>query len=197
METHCNHFLKTFKPGKKLHDLLYEDITEELVGSYATYLSKHATKYCKADGELLMWNSIAGYFSAFKTFVVKKFRNKPVPHSLSEIQMKMMTTEMRSKKIKMCNSNNDSWVNPHAMASDEDNKALGALCYWDGTTKSAEVHRGDSLLDDYLFSMLYHLVVHDPTSCSDETDNTSLMFSLWAAHVTNSGGSMAESMVVK
>ncbi len=58
------------------------------------------------------------------------------------------------------------------------------------------VHR-NSLLDDYLFSMLYHLVVHDPTSCSDETDNTILMFPLWAACVTNSGDSMAESTVSK
>ena len=68
MGSHCNTFLKDFKPGKKLDDLLYEDIydkenitipiTEELVGSFAIYLSKHTTKFCKPSGDLLMWNSI-------------------------------------------------------------------------------------------------------------------------------------------
>ena len=141
MGSHCNTFLKDFKPGKKLDDLLYEDIAEELVGSFATYLSKHATKFCRPGGDLLMWNSIAEYFSAFKTFLImKKFREKPIPHALGDAHMKMMTTEMRSKKIEICNSNNDAWVNPHAMASDDDNKALGALCYWDGSSKSAEYY---------------------------------------------------------
>ena len=56
MASHCcNTFLKDFKPGKELDDLLYEDITEQLVGSFATYLSKHATKYCKPNGDLLMY----------------------------------------------------------------------------------------------------------------------------------------------
>ena len=265
MASHCcNTFLKDFKPGKELDDLLYEDITEQLVGSFATYLSKHATKYCKPNGDLLMWNSIAGYFSAFKTFIIKKFRDKPIPHALGDAHMKMMTTEMRSKKIEICNSNNDAWVNPHEMVSDDDNKALGALCYWDGSSKSAEyyhlyrsmvnnagrgseisclawpnavptvikesdgssyttlqlnvkrlktaavspkpdetihfVHR-DSLLDDYLFSMLYHLVVSEPvsdqTAGSNGDTRNSLMFPLWAGRVSNAGGSQTESTVSK
>ena len=52
--------------------------------------------------------------------------------------MRMMTTQMRSRKIEICNATQDAWVNPHEMASDEDNKALGAICYWDGSPKAGE-----------------------------------------------------------
>ena len=62
------------------------------------------------------------------------------------------------------------------------------------------VHR-DSLLDDYLFSMLYHLVVSEPvsdqTAGSDGDTRNSLMFPLWAARVSNAGGSQTESTVSK
>lgn len=48
-------------------NLLYEEITDELVGSFANYFCNHARAYLKPENDLLIYQSASGYFSAFKT----------------------------------------------------------------------------------------------------------------------------------
>ncbi|GFH57977.1 hypothetical protein CTEN210_14453 [Chaetoceros tenuissimus] len=138
--THFNNFSKLSGVGKKLEELTFEDITDDLVGKFANYLVEKATLKCQEGAPLLMWNSIAGYFSAFKMFVVRKFHSRGVPRPLDDSRYKLFTSEMRGKKVELCQSKGEEWVKPHDQASDEDNMALGLCIFWEGSVKGAEFY---------------------------------------------------------
>ena len=55
------------------------DITDELVGEFATYLGKFARSYCNINKPLLMYLTAHGYLSAFKNHFEAKVRNETGP----------------------------------------------------------------------------------------------------------------------
>jgi hypothetical protein len=195
----------------------------------------------------------------FKVYMTKKFHDKPTPFPLLGSKMTEYYNAMRANKIELVNAANEAWVNPHEQATDEDNSALGATCYWTASIKAAEfyhlyrsmvnnagrgseisslhwsnafpttvtdndgsrfktlllyvkrlktqnisprpdeivhfVHR-DTLLDDYTFSMFYHLVLtaSDANSSAD-SESDDCMFPSWISYVSNKDGSRTDSTV--
>ena len=80
---HFSYFLRnqnTFDKIKVLSDIKsMSDITDELVGEFATYLGKYARSYCDVNKPLLKYLTAHGYLSAFKMHYEGLFRNQESP----------------------------------------------------------------------------------------------------------------------
>lgn len=62
MASHFDHFCERYyskeKPSLSLRTIKYEDITDDLVGKFATYLVDKATICLQEDGQPLKWLTI-------------------------------------------------------------------------------------------------------------------------------------------
>ena len=141
MSKHFNMFLNQYMPEKRLDTLVFEDFTVDLVGKWAGYLAQHARKYCRPDRELLSLRTIAVYFSAFKTYFAIKFvRETRVAKCFDPKNWKMATDKMLDMKKSQCISLQKPMYGTIAPLSDDDRKALAAVCMWvsNNTLKAAE-----------------------------------------------------------
>ena len=80
---HLDYYLRHQKTFPLLHSsediTSMEDITDELVGEFATYLAKFARSYCSIKKPLLKYLTAHGYLSAFKMYYEGLFRNQESP----------------------------------------------------------------------------------------------------------------------
>ena len=80
---HLQYYLQrqsTFPHLKDVKDFQkMDDITDEFVGEFATYLGKYARSYCDINKPLLAYMTAHGYLSAFKMHFEVKFREQKTP----------------------------------------------------------------------------------------------------------------------
>ena len=124
--------------GKHLTDLKYEDVTDELVGMWCTYLTDEARRRCDPKQDLLSYASVAQYFSSFKMYCIHRFHSEPIPPPLVEEKTKHYSRIMMQKKIQEARYAGKSLFGSIEAAGGDDWLAFAAVCFWNGTTKSAE-----------------------------------------------------------
>lgn len=139
VNTHFRYFARRFlkKDYNGVEYLKKEEVTSKLVGQFANYLVKFATKNLKPNGELLMWNTLSQYFSVFKVYFHDRFL--PPPVAVTDESTKRIVQHMRRVKIKLVRAAGTSWVNEKEKASIEDILAFAMVCYWEGDLTSAEL----------------------------------------------------------
>ena len=124
--------------SKEINDLEYCEITDDLVGKFCTYLTDHARDHCNPNLSLLKYATISQYFSAFKGALLKRFHANPTPLPLSEEKTKQLYRLMMEKKIDESRKNGHSLFGSFSHADQDDFTAFSSVCFWDGTSKSAE-----------------------------------------------------------
>lgn len=139
VNTHFRYFARRFlqRDIGGVEYLKKEEVTSKLVGQFANYLVKFATKGLKPSGELLMWNTLSQYFSVFKVYFHDRFL--PPPVAVTDESTKRIVQHMRRVKIKLVRAAGTSWVNEKEKASIEDIIAFAMVCYWEGDLTSAEL----------------------------------------------------------
>ena len=148
MKTHFNNFYKNYyKPDpanchKKRPDLTLDNIntyevTDELLGHFASYLST-AHKNCNEKLAVLAYVTVSQYFSTLKTVLLKKFTDVNPPPCLADQKWRMYATNIRRIKIQQCIKSNKPLFGEYDKATDEDTQALSALVFWDGSVDNAE-----------------------------------------------------------
>ena len=55
-----------------------EDIDDQLMGAFSSFLALKATKYCLPNQPLIKYLTAYGYLSAMKMYFVSKFKNEPL-----------------------------------------------------------------------------------------------------------------------
>ena len=147
MRLHFDYFLqhywaKTYKGEKKLEnfdDLKVDDVTVRLADNFVNYLAFHSRKHCKPDAELLMYNTIDQYLSAFKMNLVKKFFEEEKDLIVNNsAKMALLRKTMLEIKIKQCRKNGSNIMTSLETASKSDIDSFFVLCFWEGTDESAE-----------------------------------------------------------
>ena len=69
-----------YEKSRKLHnDYKMEDINDNLMGRFATYLGNHATKGCDPNKPLLAYLTAYGYMSALKNWFCMKYKDDKIP----------------------------------------------------------------------------------------------------------------------
>ena len=140
MLTHLDYFLRNcYQEGCVLRgeNLTMEEISDELVGKFCTYLSKMARKKCDPfPSPLLAWSTIQGYFSSFKMFFIDKFHK--IPASLSNELTKRYVGIMLRTKTEIVTKEGVPLYGKKECASEEDFKGFTAVCFWNDDLKSAE-----------------------------------------------------------
>ncbi|GFH48135.1 hypothetical protein CTEN210_04611 [Chaetoceros tenuissimus] len=139
VNTHFRYFARRFlnKNYSGVENLKKEEVTSKLVGKFANYLVRFATKNLKPNGEPLMWNTLSQYFSVFKVYFHDRFQ--PPPVAVTDESTKRVVQHMRRVKIKLVRAAGTSWVNEKEKASIEDIIAFAMVCYWEGDLTSAEL----------------------------------------------------------
>eukprot|EP00980_Cylindrotheca_fusiformis_P020453 scaffold7504_cov97-Cylindrotheca_fusiformis.AAC.6 len=112
-------------------DLTVNDIKDDLVGKYATYLGKIATTKDQKKSPLA-YTTARGYFSSFKIYYLQKFRDDGTPEVLRPEKFKMYATGLTSVITERCKKSNEPLVAQKARANKEDWVALAILCAWSG-----------------------------------------------------------------
>jgi hypothetical protein len=142
---HFNHFYRNHygeKDKRKgnifLDDIKYEDVNDDLVGQFSTYLASEARQKCNPNKDLIGWNTIANYFSGFKNFLVSKFHDKPLPFSIESTKMARMTILMKRTKLEINRKGDKKMTGSIEASSCEDQKAIAAMCLWSGDVANAE-----------------------------------------------------------
>ena len=126
--------------------LVLSDITDELCGQFASYLSDtrglHNETTDKKGNELphLAYMTVIGYFSSFKTLLLLRFSGKKeeLPNCLLPSHWKIYCDKVRRIKIRQSNMENKSLFGKYEAASNEDLKALSAVTFWSGSQTHAE-----------------------------------------------------------
>jgi len=135
-----NHYQGTdgvVNPPLTAQDLKIEHITNDVVGTFCTYLSKEARCECKPPpSPRLAWLTIQGYFSAFKSHYIRKF--KCVPESLSNELTSRYSRAMLSNKTEIVVREGSALYSKKEVASEEEIEGFSAICYWNDDVCSSE-----------------------------------------------------------
>jgi hypothetical protein len=140
--THFRFFLKLHYPEQYvvLEDLAYEDINQELMGAFATYLAGRARKYLKDANDPISLGSATGYMSSLKSYFCNRFREYPTPTVFEKEHWKRLIQNITNMKADYARANNKRLVEPHEKADDTDRIALGAVCVWNCSFEAAMFH---------------------------------------------------------
>ncbi len=79
-------------------DVRIEDLNDDLVGKYTTYLGVHARSYRNPTNKLIKWLTSVGYLCGFKSFFEIKFKDKDRPKVFEEQNFKRYYTALRKYK---------------------------------------------------------------------------------------------------
>ena len=150
----CNsakHFQEFLGNSIKIKDLKVNDITFNLLGEFGDYLATYARRSRSKEQNLISLNTARGYFSAVVSMLKHKFRDEViVPRALEESHLSKIRNHICAIKYDQARKNNQKAVQAHDKASEEDRKALGALCVWD--------FGGDSAVMLHLVNSMIHCV---------------------------------------
>ena len=104
------------------------------------YLAKTALRLDRVEPTPISLQTCENYFSAFKSFYLYTFgRNEPLPPCMSAVNWASYIAAMVVAK-KESLKEGEQLSKPRECASDEDRKALGAICLWSGDTASGEFY---------------------------------------------------------
>ena len=151
LDNSTKHLQEFLGSAKKVSDLVVDDITFDFVGQFADYLASYAHKGRSKNNDLISMNTAKGYFSAVVNFLKHKFRDASfIPRALQDAHLSKIRSQISAIKFEQARKDNKRAVTPHDKATDEDRKALGALCVWDGA--------GDSAVFLHLLNSMIHCV---------------------------------------
>ena len=146
------------------------DITFDLLGKFGDYLASYARRSRSKEQDLISLNTARGYFSAVVSMLKHKFREEVIlPRALEENHLSKIRNHICAIKFEQARKNNRKAVQAHDKASEEDRKALGALCVWD--------FGGDSAVMLHLVNSMIHCVGRaSEVSSSHNDDVTKISF---------------------
>jgi hypothetical protein len=140
---HLNYFLKNYTEGamkeKTASTLVYKDINDDFIGSWHNYLANYAHIYCNPKKGLLMFESIRGYASAFKTHcIVEKWSDRPVPCCFEAVRWKGHQLHLM-KSVQKRNKDNGivALSNPRQGSTMDERETMVKLGVWDGGVDTA------------------------------------------------------------
>jgi hypothetical protein len=118
-------------------ELSLVNITDDLVGCFATYLGKHARTKDKKKAPL-RYGTARGYFSSFKMYFLHQFRGSKTPEVFKDQKFRMYATALTALIVERSKKTNEPLVAQKACATKEDWVALATLCAWCGKTEMLE-----------------------------------------------------------
>lgn len=99
---HLNHYLKNTDPTEHYfhhhNQIKPQDLTDEFIGKFATYLGKHARIQMRINTKLVKWLTAVGYLSGFKSYFLQKFKNNK-PSVFDKKNFKQYYTALRKYKM--------------------------------------------------------------------------------------------------
>lgn len=112
---------------------------DKMIGSFITYMGKHARHRCNPKGDRLSMNSIDSYSSAVKMYFSRKFRTEtPIPIFCQENWSQMRE---RLKSLNREAQRPEGYKPPKSETSSStrsDREAIATACIWMGTPEFAE-----------------------------------------------------------
>ena len=142
---------KDFKYFKSYKEIVFEDLEkQEIFGNLCTYFSTHARKNCNPKAALLKYNSCLNYFSGIKNYYLDTFKGKA--DTLPCFSPRLWTKyykELHGIKAQAARELGEALVEEKELATSEEVRALGALCFWEGTKEGIDFFS--------LNKCLYHL----------------------------------------
>ena len=128
-------------PSEFSNFLSYKELTykiledHEIFGQWANYLAKEQHLYGDPNKDLISCGTAIGYFSATTTHFKDEFILEPELPCFNERVMNSYYDEITREKIKQAKIAGKPLVDTKDMATDEEVRALGTLCLWEGTLK--------------------------------------------------------------
>jgi hypothetical protein len=114
-----------------------KDITDKLVGNFATFLGKCARTKDKKKAPL-SYSTARGYFSSFKMYFLHKFSGSKTPEVLTNQKFRMYATALTALIVERCKKTNEPLVAQKRCATKEDWVALATLCAWSGRADAVQ-----------------------------------------------------------
>ncbi len=124
-----------------LDQLTFTDITSDICGKFASYLVQEARVRCTTTNKKLAWQTIQGYYSSYKTFIINKFHANGIPPALSDETTKRQYAIMIRDKLRQLQESEDNTEELFGSSKEmttEDEGAIASLCIWNGDKDSAE-----------------------------------------------------------
>ena len=148
-KTHFENFYnKVYHPSEPnlrenvtLDNIKIEEVTDDLVGKFASYLCKVQNLYQHdAAKKPLTYTTISIYMSALKSLCTTKFRgSEKFPRCLTPDLWKMYLQRIRKVKIEQALKDNvPLFSGSYTSARDVDLTSLAALAYWEGDEELME-----------------------------------------------------------
>ena len=128
-------------PSEFSNFLSYKELTykiledHEIFGEWANYLAKEQHLYGDPNKDFISCNTAIGYFSATTTHFKEEFILEPELPCFNERVMASYYEEITREKIKQAKIAGKPLVDTKDMATDEEVRALGTLCLWEGNLK--------------------------------------------------------------
>ena len=140
MKNHLEIYLNSLNPTVTVDYLTKVHFTQQLCEGFSMYLAKTALRLDRVEPTPISLQTCENYFSAFKSFYLYTFgRNEPLPPCMSAVNWASYIAAMVVAK-KESLKEGEQLSKPRECASDEDRKALGAICLWSGDTASGEFY---------------------------------------------------------
>ena len=122
---------RSLREDVTLDNIEVNEITDALVGNFATYLCE-ASCLTKKNSSLSLL-SVSVYMSSLKTSLLTKFSGEEhAPRCFAPEMWKLYLSRIRKVKIKHAIKDNVPLFREYDAATDDDMKALAAVVYWDG-----------------------------------------------------------------
>jgi hypothetical protein len=113
----------------------HNEITSDLFGKFATYLSTHAVQRNKREPTKLSLSSALGYMGSMKSYYLERFRDRAPPAVFLKENWSTLLASITSEFVSYARKNNVALVNPHSAATVEDRAALATVCFWSNNKK--------------------------------------------------------------
>ena len=138
MLNHLELFLASLTPPIILDQFDKSIVNQNFLQQFALYLAKTAVRLDRAESTLISLQTAENYFSAFKTFYFHKFgRDRDLPPCMAPVNWaSYLSSIVLAKKEGL--KRGERLVNPRECASEDDRKAIAAICLWNGDLDSAE-----------------------------------------------------------
>ena len=140
----------SFKKFNSFEEIVFEDLRDQAIfGECATYFALHAraksTKNCA--GELLSMSSAIGYLSATKNYFLNKYKGHA--DNLVCFNTRVWTKyykHIHNLKVQQARKEGKPLVDAKDRASDDEIRALAALCLWEGSAEGVNFFSLNKLL---------------------------------------------------
>jgi hypothetical protein len=132
---HFKVYLNNIGCNKAPDSFLYNDITSDLFGKFATYLSSDAVQRNKKEPTKISLSSALGYMGSMKGYYLERFREKAPPAVFLKENWSSLLASITSEFVSHARRNNVALVNPHSAATVEDSAALATVCFWSNNKK--------------------------------------------------------------